>query len=70
MVKKSESKAKTKVKDENTTFIVNPLQFFMKGRLKTAALEEILQLMLQYYNEKIAEAKVLLYNKVATGKSS
>ena len=29
MVKKSETKAKTKAKDENSTFIVNSLLFFM-----------------------------------------
>jgi len=51
IVKKSEIKAKTKTKAENTTFIVNPLLFFMKNSFKSFALDSTLQLVLHYYNE-------------------
>jgi len=33
--KKRENKVKRKAKDENTTFIVNPLLFYMKDRFKS-----------------------------------
>jgi len=67
--KKSRNKAKRKAEDENSTFIVNPLLFYMKDRFKFCAQDLTLQQALNYYNEDtIAEAKVLLHNKVALGK--
>ena len=71
MVKKSETKAKTKAKDENSTFIVNSqLQlFFMNQRHKSTVLDSTFQMMLSYYNEvTISEAKALLHNKFAPQK--
>jgi len=65
MVKRSETKAKTKAKDENSTFIVNSLIFFMNHRQKSTALDSTFQMMLNYYNE---EAKTLLRNKIAPEK--
>ena len=58
MVKKSETKAKTKAKDENSTFIVNSLLFFMNQRHKSKVLDS-------YNVETISEAKALLHNKIA-----
>ena len=60
MVKKSESEAKTQAKDENSTFIVNPLLLFMKHRFKSTILVSTLQLMLQYYNaqEECGKGKI------------
>jgi len=69
MVKRSETKAKTKAKDENRTFIVNSLLFFMNHRQKSTALDSTFQMMLNYYNEEtISEAKALLHNKIAPEK--
>jgi len=68
MVKRRERKAKTKGKDDNSTFIVNSLLFLMKHRFKSTVLDPTLQPMLQYYDEKIADAKVLLHNTVVPGK--
>jgi len=69
MVKRSETKAKTKAKDENPTFIVNSLLFFMNNRQKSTVLDSTLQIMLNYYNEEtISEAKALLHNKIAPEK--
>jgi len=66
MVKKSETKAKTKAKDENSTFVVNSLLFFMTQRHKATVLDSTFQMMLNYYNEQtISEAKALLHNKFA-----
>ena len=39
MVKRSETKAKTKAKNENSTVIVNSLLFFMNQRQKSTALD-------------------------------
>jgi len=69
MVKRSETKAKTKAKDENTTFIVISLLFFMHRRQKSTALDSTFQMMLNCYNEEtISEAKALLHNKIAPEK--
>ena len=69
MVKRSETKAKTKAKDENSTLIVNSLLFFMNHRQKSTALDSNFQMMLNYYNEEtISEAKALLHNKIAPEK--
>ena len=69
MVKRSETKAKTKAKDENSTLIVNSLRFFMNHRQKSTALDSNFQMMLNYYNEEtISEAKALLHNKIAPEK--
>jgi len=69
MVKKSETKAKTKAKDENSTFIVNSLLFFMNQIHKSTVLDSAFQMMLNYYKEEtISEAKALLHNKIAPGK--
>jgi len=69
MVKKSETKAKTKAKDENSTFIVNSLLFFMNQRHKATVLDSTFQMMLNYYNEEtISEAKALLHNKFSPEK--
>jgi len=69
MVQKSETKTKTKTKDENTTLLVNSLLFFMKDRFKSFALDSTQLALLHYCNEQaIAEAKLLLLNKVASGK--
>ena len=58
------TKAKTKAKDENSTFIVNSLLFFMNQRHKSKVLDSTFQMMLNYYNvETISEAKALLHNK-------
>jgi len=66
MVKRSETQAKTKAKDENSTFIVNSLLFFINQRQKSAALDSTFEMMLNYYNEEtISEAKALLHNKIA-----
>ena len=66
MVKRSETQAKTKAKDENSTFIVNSLLFFINQRQKSAALDSTFEMMLNYYNEvTISEAKALLHNKIA-----
>jgi len=71
MVKKSETKAKTNAKKENSTFIVNSLQFFMNQRHKSTVLDSTFQMMLNYYNEEtISEAKALLHNKIAPEKGS
>ena len=73
MVKKSETKAKTKAKDENSTFIVNSqLQlFFMNQRHKSTVLDSTIEMMLNYYNEeKISEAMTLLHNKITPEKGS
>ena len=67
--KESETKAKTKAKDENPTFIVNSLLFFMNQRHKSKVLDSTFQMMLNYYNvETISEAKALLHNKIAPEK--
>jgi len=69
MVKRSETKAKTKAKDENSTFIVHSLLFFMNQRQKSKVLDSTFQMMLNYYNEEtISEAKALLHNKIAPEK--
>jgi len=69
MVKRSETKATTKAKDETSTFIVNSLLFFMNYRQKSTALDSTFQMMLNYYNEEtISEAKALLHNKIAPEK--
>ena len=69
MVKRSETKAKTKFKDENSTFIVNSLLFFVNYRQKSTALDSTFQIMLNYCNEEtISEAKALLHNKIAPEK--
>jgi len=69
MVKRSETEAKTKAKDENSTFIVNSLLFFMNHRQKSTALDSTFQIMLNYHNEEtISEAKALLHNKIASEK--
>jgi len=61
--------AKTKAKDENSTFVVNSLLFFMNQRHKATVLDSTFQMMLNYYNEEsISEAKALLHNKFAPGK--
>ena len=66
MVKKSETETKTKAKEENSTFIVNSLLFFMNQRHKSKVLDSTFQMMLNYYNvETISEAKALLHNKIA-----
>ena len=52
MVKKVKTKAKTKAKDENSTFIVNSLLFFMNQRQKATVLDSTFQMMLNYYNEE------------------
>jgi len=69
MAKRSETKAKTKAKDENSIFIVNSLLFFMNHRQKSTALDTTFQMMLNYCNvETISEAKALLHNKIAPEK--
>jgi len=69
MVKRNETKAKTKSKDENSTLIVHSLLFFMNHRQKSTALDSTFQMMLNYYNEQtISEAKALLHNKIAPEK--
>jgi len=69
MAKKSETNANTKAKDENSTFIVNSLLFFMNQRHKSTVLVLTFQMMLNYYNEEtISEAKALLHNKFAPQK--
>jgi len=69
MVKRSETKATTKAKDETSTFIVNSLLFFMNYRQKSTALDSTFQMMLNYYNEEtISEAEALLHNKIAPEK--
>ena len=66
MVKKSETKAKTKAKDENSTLIVNSLLFFMNQRHESKVLDSTFRMMLNYYNvETISEAKALLHNRIA-----
>ena len=71
MAKRSETKAKTKAKDENSAFIVNSLLFFMNHRQKSIALDSTFQMMLNYYNEEtISEATALLDNKIAPEKGS
>ena len=71
MVKKSETKAKTKAKDESSTFIVNSLLFFMNQRHKSTVLDSTIEMMLNYYNEeKISEAMTLLHNKITPEKGS
>ena len=52
MVKRNETKAKTKSKDENSTLIVHSLLFFMNHRQKSTALDSTFQMMLNYYNEQ------------------
>ena len=67
--KKSETKAKTKAKDENSTFIVNSLLLFMNQRHKSKVLDSTFQMMLNYCNvETISEAKALLHNRIAPEK--
>jgi len=69
MVNRSETKAKTKAKDENSTFIVNSLLFFMNHRQKSTVLDSTFQMVLNYYNEEtVSEAKSLLHNKIAPEK--
>jgi len=69
MVKRGETKAKTKAKDDNHTFIVNSLLYFMNNSHKTTVLDSTFQLVLNYYNEEtISEAKALLHNKIAPEK--
>jgi len=69
MVKKSETKTKTKAKEENSTFIVNSLLFFMNQRHKSKVLDSTFQMMLNYYNvETISEVKALLLNRIAPEK--
>jgi len=48
MVKKSETKAKTKAKDENSTSIVNSLLFFMNQRHKSTGLDSTFKMMLNF----------------------
>ena len=69
MVTRSVTKAKTKAKDENSTFIVNSLLFFMNHRHNSTVPDSTLQIMPNYYNEEsITEAKALLHNKFAPEK--
>jgi len=69
MVKRNETKAKTKAKDENPTFIVDSLLFFMNQRQRATVLDSTFQMILNYYNEEtISEAMALLHNKIAPEK--